>query len=145
MTAGTADPSTLHRLDRMIWALVAVIAGIVLAAPFFTTFYLEWQTFAVPAAVSGVLCAVAWFYRHWRNEERLASGLDCTAQLVTFTAVAAPLSYLAAAAGGAFPLQDAVFEAADRALGLDWHGMLTWMNDHASGHWVFEFAYLSFT
>jgi membrane-associated phospholipid phosphatase len=145
MTAGTAAPETLRRLDRTIWALVAAVAAVVLAAPLFSTFYLEWRTFAGPAAVSAFLCAGAWYYRRWRNEERLASGLECTAQLVAFTAVGAPLSYLAAAAGGAFPLQDAVFEAADRALGLDWRGMLGWMNEHTIGHTVFTLAYMSFT
>lgn len=91
------------------------------------------------------MCAGAWFYRHWRHEQRLASGLECTAQLVAFTAVGAPLSYLAAAAGGAFPLQDAMFGAADHALGLDWKGMLAWMNQHTAGHMVFTLAYMSFT
>ena len=83
--------------------------------------------------------------RHWRRDQRLASGLECTAQLVAFTAVGAPLSYLAAAAGGAFPLQDAMFEAIDRAIGLDWRGMLAWMNEYTSGHTVFTLAYMSFT
>ena len=130
MTADTADPLTLRRLDRTIWALVAAVAVVVLASTFFTTFYLEWRSFAGPAAGALALCAGAWFYRHWRPDQRLASGLECTAQLVAFTAVGAPLSYLAAAAGGAFPLQDAMFEAVDRAIGLDWRGMLAWMNEH---------------
>ena len=91
------------------------------------------------------LCGGAWFYHRWRPDQRLASGLECTAQLVAFTAVGAPLSYLAAAAGGVIPLQDAMFEAADRAMGLDWRGMLAWMNDHQVGHSVFALAYMSFT
>lgn len=145
MADGTADPRTLHRLDRTIWALIAVIAGVVLTAPLFTNFNLEWLTFAGPAAAVAVLCAGALVYRRWRPEPRLATALECTAQLVAFTAVGAPLSYLAAAAGGMFPLQDAMFEAADRALGFDWHGMLSWMNERKDAHVAFSLAYMSFT
>jgi PAP2 superfamily len=145
MAAGTAEPNTLRRLDRTIWTLIAAVAVVVLAAPFFSSFYLEWRTFAGPAAAAAALCAGAWFYTHWRPEPRLATALECTAQLVAFTAVGAPLSYLAAAAGGVFPLQDAMFEAADRALGFDWRGMLAWMNEHKSLHVVFSLAYMSFT
>jgi hypothetical protein len=129
MTAGTADPSTLHRLDRMIWALVGIMAAIVLAAPLVSSFYLEWRAFAPPAMATAGLCAGAWFYRNRRRDPKLASGLGCTAQLIAFAAVAAPLSYLAAAGGAAFPLQDAIFDAADRAMGFDWKAMLAWLND----------------
>jgi membrane-associated phospholipid phosphatase len=145
MANETADLNALRTLDRTIWGLIVVIAMVVLAAPFFSTFYLEWRTFAGSAVATVALCAGAWFYRRWRPDPRLTSGLQCTAQLVAFTAVGAPLSYLAAAAGATFPLHDAMFEAADRALGLDWRGMLSWMNEHRIEHWVFRLAYMSFT
>src|SRR5262245_17688646 len=145
MADGTADALTLRRLDRTIWAVAAAIAVVVRAAPFFTTFYLQWSSVVAPAAGSAGLCAAAWFYREWRRDPRLASGLECTAQLVAFTTVGAPLSYLAAAAGGVFPLQDAMFEAADRAIGLDWRGMLAWMNEHKAVHFIFMLSYMSFS
>jgi membrane-associated phospholipid phosphatase len=129
MTAGTADPDALRRLDRTIWALVAIGAAIVLAAPLVSRFYLQWRAFAPPALATAGLCAGAWFYRNRRRDPKLASGLNCTAQLIAFAAVAAPLSYLAAAAGAAFPLQDAVFDAMDRAMGFDWKAMLGWLDD----------------
>ena len=91
MTADFADPRTLRRLDRTIWVLVAAVAAVVLAAPFISSFYLEWRSFAGPAAGALALCAGAWFYRHWRHEQRLASGLECTAQLVAFAAVGSAL------------------------------------------------------
>jgi membrane-associated phospholipid phosphatase len=78
--------------------------------------------------VTLTLCAGAWFYRNWRRDERLASGLESTAQLIAFAAVGAPLSYLAVAAGAAIPLQDSVFNAMDRALGFDWMALLHWLN-----------------
>ena len=51
----------------------------------------------------------------WRSDPRLASGLNCTAQVVAFAAVGAPLSYIAASAN--LPLQDHTFDLLDRALG----------------------------
>jgi hypothetical protein len=129
MNAGTADPDALRRLDRMIWVLVGAVAAIILAAPLVSGFYLEWRAFAAPALATAALSAGAWFYRTRRRDPKLASGLDCTAQLIAFAAVGAPLSYLAAAAGAAFPLQDAVFDAMDRAMGFDWKAMLGWLND----------------
>jgi PAP2 superfamily protein len=143
--AAETDPDTLRRLDRSIWALVAMIAVIVLAAPFVSSFYIEWRSLGPQIAASMALCAGAWFYRHWRRDQRLEAGLECTAQLVAFTAVGAPLSYLAAAAGAAFPLQDPMYEAIDRALGLDWKGMLAWMNEHTVWHSAFRLSYMSFT
>lgn len=145
MADGTANPEILRRLDRSIWALVAMVTAIVLAAPLVSNFHIEWRSLAPTMAGTLVLCAGAWFYRHWRRDPRLEAGLQCTAQLVAFTAVGAPLSYLAAAAGAAFPLQDVTYEAIDRALGLDWRGMLSWMNEYTAAHWVLMLSYMSFT
>jgi hypothetical protein len=145
MVSKPHETASLHRLDRLIWAIVAAVAAVVLAAPFLSGFYLDWRSFGAPAAAVIALCAGAWFYTHWRREPRLASGLQCTAQLVAFTAVGAPLSYIAAAAAAAFPLQDALFDSIDRALGLDWRALLAWMNAQQLGHWFFTFAYMSFT
>ena len=83
------------------------------------------------------------FYRDRRSEPKLASALESTAQVMAFAAVAAPLSYVAASVG--LPLQDAAFDSLDRALGLDWKGLLAFTE-----HWP-EFAsflhvmYLSLT
>ncbi len=120
------ESSTLRRLDNLIWAAIAASAAIVLASPCVSSFSLKWQSFAAPALAALALTAAAWFYRRWRPDPRLASALENTAQLIAFTAVAAPLSYLAAAAN--LPLQDQMLGAADRALGLDWRGLLAWMN-----------------
>lgn len=129
MTVGTADIAASRRLDRMIWALVGIVAAVVLAAPLVSSFHLEWRTFAPAALATAALSAGAWFYRNRRRDAKLASGLDCTAQLIAFAAVGAPLSYLAAAAGAWLPLQDGVFDAIDRAMGFDWKAMLGWLND----------------
>jgi membrane-associated phospholipid phosphatase len=137
------DALVLRRLDRLIWAMVAVVAAIVLAATAVSDFRIEWRTFAAPALACAVLVGGGWFYRRWRSDPRLASGLSSTAQVIAFAAVGAPLSYLAASAN--LPLQDYAFDAADRALGLDWRGLLGWMNSQTAIHSLFMLSYLSFT
>jgi hypothetical protein len=121
------DAKIGRRLDRVIWALVAAVAAIVLTAPLTSGFQIAWPAFVVPALATLVLTGAAWFYRRWRDDPRLASGLESTAQVVAF-ASGAPLSYLAAAVN--LPLHDPAFDAIDHALGLDWKALLAWMNDN---------------
>ena len=146
-TASARDASrtdlTLRRLDRLIWAAIAVIAAIVLAAPFLSSFFIKWSTFVAPLGAAAALMAAAWFYRRWRPDERLASGAENTAQLITFAAVAAPLSYLAASAN--LPLQDQMIDTLDRALHLDWRGLLNWMNNAPTTYAVLHLLYMSLT
>jgi hypothetical protein len=139
------DAAILRRLDRLIWAIAAAVAFVVLAAPLVSNFHLDAATFMAPAGACLALAGAAWFYRSQRNDLRIASGLESTAQLIAFTAVGAPLSYLAAAAGAMFPLQDSMFDAVDRALGFDWRNLLVWMNNQKAAHSVFMLSYMSFT
>src|ERR1700728_2275320 len=134
---------TFQRLDRLIWAMIAAVAAIVLAAPLLSSFSIKWSTFVSPLLASAVLAAVAWFYRRWRPDERLASGAENTAQLVAFAAVAAPLSYLAASAN--LPLQDRMLDVLDRMLHLDWRGLLNWMNNSPTIYAALHPIYLSLT
>jgi membrane-associated phospholipid phosphatase len=137
------DAHALRRLDGLLWTIVILVGGVVVLSTFMGAFRIAWLTFAAPAVVCMLLSAGGWFYARYRGEPALASALSATAQMVAFAAVAAPLSYLAASA--ALPLQDAAFDAADRALGLDWRRLLAWMNAHPYPHTVFWAAYLSFT
>jgi hypothetical protein len=133
----------LHRLDRLIWALIGAITLFVLVAAAAGGFTIVWQSFAAPAGCGAALLAGAWYYWRWRNDPKLATALGGTAQVIAFTAVGAPLSYIAASAN--FPLQDHLFAGIDRSLGLDWKALLGWMNAWSNIHVAFSLSYLSFT
>ncbi len=115
----------LRRLDGIIWALVAAVAGLDLLAAGFGGFSVALGSYAAPAGTCLLLWLAARYYGGRRNDPNLASALESTAQVIAFAAVAAPLSYVAAAA--AFPLQDAAFDSMDRALGFDWNALLAVM------------------
>lgn len=136
----TPDPAGLRQIDGIIWPIIAALACAVLAAAL-SKFHLMWHSFAVPAGTTTIFVAGQWFYRARRPDPRLVSALGTTAQIVAFSAVVAPLSYLAASFN--FPLHDAAFEAADRALGLDWFALMGWPEAHASAAYLLQLTYLS--
>src|SRR5262249_43716633 len=114
-----------HALDQLIWTIVAAVSAAVLIAPAISNFRIDWSSFAMPAGTCAALLAGSWFYRTRRVDPRLASGLGCTAQMIAFGAVGAPLSYLAASLN--LPLQDSVFDALDRAIGFDWPALFAFI------------------
>jgi hypothetical protein len=108
----------LRRLDSIIWALVALVAALVLIAATFSDFTVVLKSYIAPAGACLLLRLGSRYYRDWRNDLNLASALESTTQLIAFAAVAAPLSYVAVSAS--LPLQDAALDHLDHALGLDW-------------------------
>lgn len=134
--------SEWRRSSVAVWAIVALVALTVALTPLLTTFKFAYSTFILPLSAFPALILGTWFYRCRRKDERLASALECTAQIGAFTAFAAPLSYIAASAN--LPLQDRLFDTLDNALYLDWSALLAWMNAHPARHTVFGAAYLSF-
>jgi len=124
------------------WGMIGVVAFVVLAFGLFGPFKLEWRTFIVPAIATALLAGGGWYYRAIRHEERLGAILTSTGQIIGFAMVAAPLSYLAAAS--AFPLQDAVLNALDRRLGVDWPSMISFISQHSGLRQILMLAYGSF-
>jgi membrane-associated phospholipid phosphatase len=142
VAARFAPEHATDRLDRTIWLLIAAVAIGVLAGASAGGFSIAWKTLTMPGAACAALLTAAWLYRNRRKELRLASALGGTAQMAAFAAVGAPLSYLAARTG--LPLQDPLFDAADKALGFDWAALLAWMNAHRGIYAALSFAYMSF-
>src|SRR5215207_1755035 len=131
----TREDAVERGLEHLLWNIIAVVAAVVLAALLVSNFYLDLTSFAAPIGACLALTTGSWFYRRWRPDPRVAAGLESTAQLIAFTTVGAPLSYLAAAAD--LPLRDRLFNSIDRALGLDWTALLTWMNAQVALHPAF--------
>jgi membrane-associated phospholipid phosphatase len=133
----------LRHVDRLIWTMIAIIAGIDLAASVLGTFRIIWTTFLAAAITNVLLYLAGRFYATARKDPRAASALTCTAQIIAFAAVGAPFSYIAASAG--YPLWDETIAAWDNQLGFDWMACLAAMNSHPALHWIFASAYSSFT
>jgi hypothetical protein len=136
------DHSRLKRANRVIWVAIAATAAADLAAAALRSFEVAWHTLMLPVLVCGALAAGGWIYRTIRPEERLASALTATAQLVSFAAVAAPLSYLAASANR--PLWDATFTTWDHSLAIDWVALLGVVTTAPWLHAILQAAYASF-
>lgn len=111
------------------WAIIVALAVTILMAPLASNFQLMGRSFLMAGG------ATALSQTH-RPDPRLASALGGTAQIVAFAAVGAPFSYIAQAS--TCRLRDAWFDAADRALGLDWSALLNWMDAHANLHPLFR-------
>jgi PAP2 superfamily len=115
----------LRRLDNIIWVSIALVAAFMLIAAIVNGFTIARWSFIAPASVCVFLKLSAHYYRDQRNDYGLASALESTAQLIAFSAVAAPLSYVAATAS--LPLQDAALAHLDHALSFDWKKLLALM------------------
>ena len=137
-----SQPS-LQRLNRTIWIVVAAMGASVIIASLIGPFHIEWASFSKATGACILLCAASWFYTSVRRDPSIGSALMSTAQIVAFTAVGAPISYVAASAG--FPLQDALLASWDRHLGIDWLGYVSLITSHSWLYQIFAFAYASFT
>jgi hypothetical protein len=139
----TSGPPCLQRADVAVWSTIGAVAMAVAGFALLGSFELNLRSFLIPAASTALFAAGGWFYRSVRNENRLGAILSGTAHIIAFAAVAAPLSYITAAAG--FPLQDATLDAWDRHLGIDWTALLTFVSLRPGLQHVLLFAYSSFT
>ncbi len=141
-TVRDSEFGVFRDLDKVIWACLALLIvpiALAVAGPF----TLDRQSYAPPLLAAAILAALAHYYDRYRQEASLAAALSAIGQLVLFTALAAPLSYVAASLG--WPGNDARLAALDRALGLDWPAMLAWVKAHPTVGRVLTIAYASLT
>lgn len=137
--------ATHHQLqltNSAIWITIGLVALSVIAAALSGLVDIAWHSFLAQAIVAALLTAGGHYYHTARDEKRLGAILIATAQIICFAAVGAPLSYIAAMSG--FPLQDAMFDAWDRALNFDWVQMMQFIAAHPTLQLVLHFAYASF-
>jgi membrane-associated phospholipid phosphatase len=132
----------LRRREAAVWMTIGLIGAALACCALAGRLDIDWRSFLVPVAVTAMLAAGGWLYRSLRKEARLGAILVNTAFITGFSAVAAPLSYVAAAA--ALPLQDALLNDWDRALGFDWAPMMTFISQHAVLAKILFYAYSSF-
>lgn len=115
------QPRLLHDQAR-VWRWLALFGALTLAGLLAARFEIRWTSMTLPVASILFLHLTSRFYRGVRREPRLAATCEALAQLVLFTMIAGPSSYLAASHGG--PLQDARLVEMDALFGLDWR---TWL------------------
>jgi membrane-associated phospholipid phosphatase len=132
----------IQRLDSIIWIVIAIAVGAVIASSIFSSFVIAWPSFAKGALVCALLVLISRFYRHIRKDQALAEALSGASQIVAFASVAAPLSYIGASA--AYPLWDMELTAWDRSLAFDWLTWLAFMNAWPALHMITKIAYGSF-
>jgi hypothetical protein len=131
-----------HVADAAVWITIGAGAIVIITASLLTPVRIEWHSFLAPGSTAALLAAAGWWYRTRRNDARLGAVINCTAQIIGFAAVAAPLSYIAATAG--FPLWDATLNAWDRQLHFDWTQAMTFVATHPVLRIVLFLAYSSF-
>lgn len=137
-----SDHDHLRHADAAVWITIGVIAIAVAGFALLGPFALNLRSFVLPATSTVLLAVCGWFYRSVRREDRLGAILSSTAHIIGFAAVAAPLSYIAAASN--FPLQDKTLEAWDRLLGIDWTQVLTFVSSRPGLQYILFIAYSSF-
>jgi hypothetical protein len=128
-------------LTHACWGMTVATGFVLVVGAAQSGFTLDWRS-AAPGLVGCLaLGSLVCFYRFRWAEERIAVSLSCVIQLIAFTSVAAPLSYLSASAGK--PLWDPTLYAWDRALGLDWQAYLAFVNERPWLGTAFNLAYRS--
>lgn len=121
--------ASLSRDWSLIGALFVVDAALLLT----TNFRLVWWPEYVIMAATLFLASIALVYSRYRKIPSLANMANTGALLVLFTNLAAIFNYVLAGIMP-LPLWDASFDAADKALGLNWMSMYDWVGSHSLIH-----------
>jgi membrane-associated phospholipid phosphatase len=121
------DVAALISNSRIIWGVIAAMAA---AAAFFfhaTNLSFAWQSVDTVLVCVVGLMAVSYFFRRIRPAFSIGFSTECCAQLMLVLSIGCAMSYPLATTG--FPYRDAVLNAADTWMGLDWRAYLHFFND----------------
>jgi len=111
------DPDVLRVGSRLVWTIIAAMAGAVVAAYWAVGLTVDCSSLPALALVLPICAAVSLFYRFIRPDFGIVHSTESIAQILLIGFLGALLSY--AAATSRLPYHDAELIAADRWLGLD--------------------------
>ncbi|MCC7348216.1 MAG: phosphatase PAP2 family protein [Variibacter sp.] len=122
------ESSAAWRLFEINWVPLGLMAAGLTAGAFHLGFSLHIAAGLVSFAFVATYAGVAYYNARapHRGDPQVVFVLGATAQIVLATVLAAPLTYVAA--GAKAPLLDPTLLTIDRALGLDWHAYLDFVN-----------------
>jgi hypothetical protein len=116
------------RLFTHNWIPIGLMAAALALCLALTGFSLKSESLLLPFGGPALFAGVAYGYAFARRRDSLVPfTLGSTAQLALISALTAPLTYIAAAAG--LPMQDANLAYLDRVLGLDWQAYYNFIYD----------------
>jgi hypothetical protein len=117
--------SITNPAERAVFGLVIVLAIALAVALPFSGYSIVWASMLPTLGAALALIAVAVIYRTVRPSPRIAAMCMGTAALLLFSMLTALLNYFAVRLGR--PLIDATLAGWDRALGIDWPGLVAAM------------------
>ena len=125
--------------EMRAWRLLALLGAATLPGLYLAGFAIRWSSILMPDLAAILLHLIARFYRIVRPAPRIGAACEALAQLIIFTMIAGPLSYLAASLGG--PLQDSRLAAMDALFGLDWRNWLALLDSAPGVAGILRVAY----
>jgi len=129
------------RLQAILFAIVATAAAADVAWARSGSFDIDAAAYASLACLFAVLAGGAAFYEHYRKDARLAAMLTGTAFLIGMSAAFSVLNYFLLTVAG--HRIDAALAGIDRAMGVDWPAMMTFVAQYPVTNVVLKFIYLS--
>ena len=129
------------RLQFLLFAIVAAIGLADVAWAQAGHFDVDAKAYAMLALLAAALAGGGLYYTHIRKDERLAAMLMATAFLIGMSASFSVLNYLLLTVAG--QRIDAPLAALDRALGVDWPAMMTFVAHYPLTNMGLQFVYIS--
>jgi PAP2 superfamily protein len=131
----------IARLQWMLFALVALVAGTDVVWALAGRFDVDAHAYAMLALLAAFLAAGGAYYTHIRKDERLAAMLFGTAFLIAMSASFSVLNYFLLTVAG--PRIDQPLAAIDRAMGIDWPALMAFVAHYPRTNMVLQLVYIS--